>query len=87
MPQPSQPQLPDENEFLDWLSHPVTRQYQAFLKKWQESLKDQWGGGAFQGTSPMVTFSANAQALGQFAILGQLQEVDYEKFFGVMKDD
>lgn len=86
MPQPNQ-QLPSEEEFLDWLSHPVTRQYQAFLKKWQESIKDQWANGTFHGASPVVSFSANAQALGQFSVLGQLQEVDYERFFGVMKDD
>lgn len=79
--------LPSEDEFKDWLAHPFTQHYREFLRLWQENIKDQWAGGSFQGQTPNITFSANAQALGQVILLGQLQEVDYEKFFGVMKND
>ena len=73
-------ELPSEEEFLAWLSHPVTQSFRVLLEHWKEGLKEQWAQGGFQSEDYEVTLQANNQALGQVRLLTELIELDYTSF-------
>lgn len=86
MPQPNQ--LPTEVEFNEWLAHPVTQLFRnQFLEQWKQNLMNQWALGQFHGTSPAVSFAANANALGEVSMCGKLIELDYDQFHKVLTND
>jgi hypothetical protein len=74
-------------ELQEWLSHPVGEAFQEFLRKWKESLQDQWAAGAFQGESSEVTMAANASALGQIRMIETLLGLEYDHFVEVLEDE
>ena len=80
-------QIPTEEQFLEWLSHPVTQAHQEVLQKWRESLKEQWAAGNFQAASRDESLLANVGALGQVTLLQDLIELDYDKLFEVLSDE
>lgn len=76
-----------EGEFLEWMVHPVTREYLRFLAEWQEGLKGQWAARMFQRESMEESALANAEALSEMSTIQALREVDYEKMREVLDDD
>lgn len=69
-----------EQEFLDWLAHPVSQEYKVFLLKWRESLKEQWAAGGLVHDTVEATAIANASAVSQADLLSRLSMLDYEQF-------
>ena len=72
--------LPTQEEFQDWLTHPVTQAFRRLLEEGAKGLMEQWAEGALQSADPNETQSASLQALGQLKIYRQLKELDYEQF-------
>ena len=72
--------LPTEEEYLDWLSHPVTKAFRRLLEEGAKGLMEQWAEGSLQSSDPHETQAASLQALGQLKIYRQLKELDYEQF-------
>lgn len=66
--------------FLEWLSHPVTKEYHKFLAGWVESLKGQWAARRFDEDDNLI-------ALGQVDLLQDLQNLTYEQLEGSKDDD
>lgn len=81
-------QLPNEEDFKEWLSHPVTQLVlHAFMPACEQSLKDQWAAGNFTGNTLEVTMVANMQAVAQSQVYKELAELDFSKFSGVLLDE
>ena len=78
---------PKEEEYRDWLSHPVTQEFRELLRNWREDLKAQWEQGNFVGTSWEVTALANAEALGQVNMLKKLLELDAQQLEEGLKNE
>ena len=66
--------------FLEWLNHPVTKEYHEFLAQWVEGLKGQWAAKRFDADDNMM-------ALAKVELLQELQTLDYEQFEGSLDDD
>lgn len=70
----------------EWLHHPVTEAFQEFLRKWEESLKDQWASGVFRGPSE-YQITANNEALGEVKIIRLILGLEYSQFSEALEDD
>jgi hypothetical protein len=79
--------IPELEELEEWLHHPVTEAFLEFLRKWEESLQDQWAVGQFQVDSPQATAARNAGALGQVSMIRAIIGLEYERFREVLEDD
>ncbi len=44
--------LPTEEEYLDWLSHPVTKAFRRLLVEGRQQLMEQWAEGSLQSSLP-----------------------------------
>ena len=79
--------VPSEEEFLEWLSLPMTQAYLKMLKNWREGLKERWAQRSFLHDDYDRSQEDNAAALGQANLLENLQDLDYETFFGGLSDE
>lgn len=79
--------IPTEEELGEWLQHPVGEAFRAFLRKWRESLQDQWASGQFQTSSPEETAAMNAGALGQIVMIKSILDLEWQHFYEVLSDD
>lgn len=77
---------PEELAFKDWLEHPVTRAFQAFLGREQERLKNAWAGGAFTDMGQFGTAILNAKAIGQCETLEMLKTLEAEDVYPVEQE-
>lgn len=68
---------PDEQDFLDWLDHPVTLRFMAFLAQRKEDLKEQWASGAFTHVERYAAAISNAKAIGQCEELSRILELEH----------
>lgn len=58
-----------------------------FLRKWKESLEEQWSSGQFQEPSPQRTAVMNAGALGQVSMIKSILDLEWQHFYEVLSDD
>ena len=63
-----------------WQADPMTRRYKQLLAKWRQSLLEQWARGQFSN-DPV----ANAQALGQVALLNDLRKLTFTEFIEALE--
>ena len=77
-----------EQEFLDWKASPATQAIlQGYLEADKLSLKDQWAAGAFQQEQPLETAVANAQAIGVYQKLSEIQDLKYDQYYEAVTGD
>jgi len=76
-----------ENEFSEWLTHPVTKAVVKLLEKKREELRQQWEGGSFSDYTMEGNVLTNVGNLGTCKGYAFVQGLTYEQFFGEMKDD
>jgi hypothetical protein len=68
---------PEEQDFIDWLDHPVTLKFMAFLARRKEDLKEQWASGAFTHVERYAAAIANAKAIGQCEEISRILELEH----------
>ena len=61
--------------------------WEGILRRWKETLKEQWSEKVFQRESPQHTAEANAAALAQIEVLTKLIELDVAELNEALKDD
>ena len=76
--------LPTEQEFKEWMEHPVSVAVRRMLRLWRQDLLEQWAAGQFQAPSPQETAVANAQAIGIVRTYEQIEELDYATFESIL---
>jgi len=74
-----------DQEFSEWLDHPVTKAYRSMLKKWKEELKEEWASGSFTDMSQFGTAILNAKAIGQCELLDRLHDTEVNDINGEAK--
>ena len=70
--------LPTEQEFLDWLDHPVTQAQNQLLETWREELRDRLEDGI--AICPTTDYNPIQAALfaGHLSVIKQLMNMDYQ---------
>lgn len=76
-----------EEEFLEWLDHPGTRAFKAFLEQWRLGLMEQWEDRKFQGSTAHESVVANAEALGELGAINLIRQLDYSEYKETMSED
>lgn len=69
-----------ENEFKDWLQHPVTRAVRELLDAKREFMRQQWEHGAFTDHDPALMAAINLGNIGTCKGYAFLQDLEYEDF-------
>jgi hypothetical protein len=77
---------PTEEEFKDWLLHPVTQSVKQMLNGKREELRQQWEGGAFTDYAADTTALVNVGNLGTCKGYAFVTELDYEQFMTEIDD-
>lgn len=76
-----------EEEFNDWLTHPVTKEVKRILAAKREQLRRQWEGGSFTDYTKEGTVLVNVANLGTCRGLAFVEELDYELFETELDDE
>jgi hypothetical protein len=64
-----------EEEWKDWLQHPVTRAFRHFLRTEQEDIKGDWASGLFTGETLEQLAQLNSEAIGRHRQLEDIIEL------------
>ena len=75
-----------EQEFKDWLQHPVTKAVKAILEEKRETLRQQWEGGSFTDYAKDTTALINVGNLGTCKGYAFVSELDYEGYVTEIED-
>jgi len=78
---------PTEEEYLEWLSNPVTQVYRLYLRAYREALKEQWARGQFSETTIEGTALADAAVRGEVASLDRLMSLEFEQLIEGIDDE
>ena len=70
----------NEEEFNDWLLHPVTKSLKQLLAAKRERLRRQWEGGSFTDYTKEGTVLVNVGNVGICRGLAFVEDLDYETF-------
>ena len=73
------PASPEEQDFIDWLDHPVTQKFMSFLARRKDDLKEQWASGTFTHVERYAAAIANAKAIGQCEELSRMLELQFDQ--------
>jgi len=68
-----------EQEFNDWLQHPVTLAIKEYLKREIEAKKEEWASGVFTDQSQYSTAILNAKAIGVCEALTRVGELEFSQ--------
>lgn len=68
----------EEEEFAEWLLHPVTKKLKAMALKEYEGLKDKWAHGEMSNENPNVSALNSANAIGKCEVLYTLATLKFE---------
>lgn len=79
--------LPEENEFNEWLQHPVTQYVRALLDQKRDTLRKQWEGGSFTDYTKEATVLVNVANMGTCRGYAYVAELDYTDLMTEVKDD
>lgn len=74
-----------EQEFKEWLEHPVTRTVRELLGKKREELRQAWEGGSFTDYDERTTVLVNVGNLGTCKGYAFVQELDYQQYVSEME--
>lgn len=74
-------------EYQAWLEDPTTQKFRKALRKWQESLKDQWATGQFQNESAQSTAMMNVGAQAQVQIIRQILDMDWPEIENLLRQE
>lgn len=80
-------EIPQEQEYLEWRQHPVTKAVFRLLWLREQGLKEQWASGAFTDQSQFGTAILNAKAIGNCEACASVRELDYVQLKGELEDD
>ena len=76
-----------EQDYLDWLGHPVTQAVRQLCRLRQEELKERWASGEFTDLSQFGTAILNAKAIGNYEAYEKVRKLDYEELRGELDDE
>lgn len=79
-------ELPSEEDWNEWMQHPVTKLLRAWAAERQQALKDLWATGGFSASFEMEMLVKNAAATGACSAYAEVQELDFTDIIGVMSD-
>jgi hypothetical protein len=68
-----------EEEFQEWLQHPVTEALRAWARREKESFKEQWASGAFTDQGQFATAILNAKAIGNCEALERVANIEFDQ--------
>lgn len=69
---------PEEEEFADWLLHPVTKRLRAQARREYEGLKDDWAEGKFSSDNQFLMAQYSANAIGKCEVLYKISDLKFE---------
>ena len=75
-----------EQEFNEWLQHPVTRELKRVLGKKREELRQNWEGGSFTDWEAGTMALVNVGNIGTCKGYAYVQEFDYEQYLTEIED-
>lgn len=75
-----------EQEFAEWLEHPVTRGVRELLELKRDELRRQWEGGSFTDYSQEGTALVNVGNLGTCRGYAFVSELTYEQYVSEIDD-
>ena len=76
-----------EEEFMDWLLHPVTVEVKRILNAKRESLRQAWEGGSFADYAVDTTALVNVGNIGTCKGYAFITDLDYETYIGELNED
>lgn len=76
-----------QEELQAWKADPTTRVIWEVLRKWKESLKDQWASGQFQTEDLTRSAIATTGALAQVQLLDRLLELDQTEIEETLREE
>jgi hypothetical protein len=76
-----------EEEFMDWLLHPVTVEVKRILNAKRESLRQAWEGGSFADYAADTTALVNVGNIGTCKGYAFITDLDYETYIGELNED
>jgi hypothetical protein len=74
-------------EWVEWLQHPVTQLVRSYIKHRREDLKESWARGAYTAESEFGTKFLMAGALGEAAALQGFLDMDVDTVNGELRDE
>lgn len=81
-------EVPKEEEFQDWLLHPVTQAVRQVQEMGLQALREQWSSGFFhEPTRPVATAMANASALGDVRATERWMNLTWEQLRDTLEGD
>lgn len=72
---------PEQQEFQDWLLHPVTKIFLQWARNRREVLKEEWAMAAFTGRETNESLARNYAAQGAVSVYKEVSEVSYEDIY------
>jgi len=75
-----------EQEFNEWLGHPVTKELKRVLEAKREELRQNWEGGSFTDWDSEAMALVNVGNIGVCKGYAYVQELDYEQYITELED-
>ena len=75
-----------EQEFNEWLLHPMTKELMKVLEVKREELRQDWEGGRFTDWEPKAMALVNVGNIGTCKGYAYVQEFDYEQYMTEIED-
>ena len=79
--------IPTEQEWNEWLQHPVTQAFRRCLQVERERLHNVWEAGQFSGETSDETAALNIMAAAEARLLGDMQQMDYSDLIHKLGED
>lgn len=76
-----------DQEFKEWLDHPVTRAVKEYLASRRNTLMESWANGEFSAAFSVEMAVKNAGATGACSVYSELAELDFEQLIGEIADE
>jgi hypothetical protein len=76
-----------EDDWADWLLHPITKVFREYMRKSRLDLMEQWAQGCFTNQEHFATAVANAAAIGQADLFKRLLDLDHTTVNEGMSDE
>lgn len=77
----------DEASFRDWLGHPETVRFRAFLRANRAKRMENWASARYVEPDPTGYVAQNSLAMGYCAALKDLEQLDYETLIEGLSDE
>ena len=70
----------DEQDYRDWMNHPVTEAFLKLLEKRKQEIYRSWANEGY------TSEYENAKALGMIYVVNSILDLDYESLVGGLSD-